>query len=104
MTAARGAPAKAARGAPAKARGLEKHSVLIAGHRTSVSLEEPFWEALKEIAAAEKRPVANLVMEVDSGRGEINLSSALRLRVLAHYRGAPRPRRSRPRRVAPGPA
>jgi predicted DNA-binding ribbon-helix-helix protein len=67
--------------------GLRKRSLAIAGHRTSVSLEEPFWEALKEIAAAERRPVASLVMEVDSGRGELNLSSALRLRVLAHYRG-----------------
>ena len=67
--------------------GLRKRSLAIAGHRTSVSLEEPFWEALKEIAAAEKRPIASLVVEVDSSRGELNLSSALRLRVLAHYRG-----------------
>lgn len=50
--------------------GLRKRSLAIAGHRTSVSLEEPFWEALKEIAATEKRPIASLVMEVDSGRGE----------------------------------
>ena len=64
-----------------------KRSLSIAGHRTSISLEAPFWEALKEIAAAEKRPIASLVVEVDSGRGELNLSSALRLRVLAHYRG-----------------
>lgn len=71
--------------------GLRKRSLAIAGHRTSVSLEEPFWEALKEIAAAEKRPIASLVVEVDSGRGELNLSSALRLRVLAHYRGRPEP-------------
>lgn len=69
--------------------GLRKRSLAIAGHRTSVSLEEPFWEALKEIAAAENRPIASLVVEVDSGRGELNLSSALRLRVLAHYRGRP---------------
>ncbi len=66
---------------------LRKRSLAIAGHRTSVSLEEPFWDALKEIAATERRPVASLVAEVDSGRGELNLSSALRLRVLAHYRG-----------------
>ena len=36
--------------------GLRKRSLAIAGHRTSVSLEEPFWEALKEIAAGEGRP------------------------------------------------
>jgi len=69
-----------------------KRSLSIAGHRTSISLEAPFWEALKEIAASEDRPIAALVAEVDSGRGELNLSSALRLHALAHYRnlaGAP---------------
>lgn len=66
--------------------GLHKRSLAIAGHRTSVSLEEPFWEALKEIAAAEGRPLAGLVAEIDLARGEANLSSALRLHVLAHYR------------------
>lgn len=63
-----------------------KRSLSIAGHRTSISLEAPFWEALKEIAASEDRPIAALVAEVDSGRGELNLSSALRLHALAHYR------------------
>ena len=63
-----------------------KRSLSIAGHRTSISLEAPFWEALKEIAASENRPIATLVAEVDSGRGELNLSSALRLHALAHYR------------------
>lgn len=66
--------------------GLRKRSLAIAGHRTSVSLEEPFWDALKEIAAGEGRPLASLVAEIDLARGEANLSSALRLRVLAHYR------------------
>lgn len=62
-----------------------KHSLAIAGHRTSISLEEPFWLALKEIASGDGIPLAALVAEVDSRRGEANLSSALRLRVLAHY-------------------
>lgn len=62
-----------------------KHSLAIAGHRTSISLEEPFWLALKEIASAEGVTLATLVAEVDSRRGEANLSSALRLHVLAHY-------------------
>ncbi|KFC73781.1 hypothetical protein FG93_01470 [Bosea sp. LC85] len=62
-----------------------KHSLAIAGHRTSVSLEEPFWAALKVIAAQERRTLAALVADVDSHRGEANLSSALRLHVLAHY-------------------
>lgn len=67
-------------------RSERKRSLSIAGHRTSISLEAPFWEALKEIAASENRPIAALVADVDSGRGELNLSSALRLHALAHYR------------------
>jgi predicted DNA-binding ribbon-helix-helix protein len=63
-----------------------KHSLSIAGHRTSVSLEDPFWTALKEIAAAEGRTMAALIVEIDSRREGNNLSSALRLHVLAHYR------------------
>lgn len=63
-----------------------KRSLTIAGHRTSVSLEEPFWDALKEIGAAEGLTVAALIAQVDSGRAGMNLSSALRLHVLQHYR------------------
>lgn len=69
-----------------------KRSLTIAGHRTSVSLEEPFWEALKDIAATEGLTVAALIAAVDGRREGVNLSSALRLHVLAHYQGlAPRP-------------
>jgi predicted DNA-binding ribbon-helix-helix protein len=66
--------------------GQRKRSLSIAGHRTSISLEEPFWEALRRIAAAREISVAALVAETDLGRGDTNLSSALRLLVLAHYR------------------
>jgi predicted DNA-binding ribbon-helix-helix protein len=64
-----------------------KRSVTISGHRTSVSLEAEFWQALTEIAAETKRPLAKLIDEIDKrdGRGN-NLSSALRVFVLAHYR------------------
>jgi predicted DNA-binding ribbon-helix-helix protein len=64
-----------------------KRSVTISGHRTSVSLEPEFWDALAEIAAAAKRPLAQLIDEIDkrAGRGK-NLSSALRIYVLAYYR------------------
>ncbi|WP_291668424.1 ribbon-helix-helix domain-containing protein [Bosea sp. (in: a-proteobacteria)] len=64
-----------------------KRSLSIAGHRTSVSLEDEFWDALKEIAAVEGRSLAALIAEIDTARGDINLSAALRLRALAHYRG-----------------
>jgi predicted DNA-binding ribbon-helix-helix protein len=70
-----------------------KRSIAIAGHLTSVSLEDPFWEALREIAAAEGRSVADVVTAVDAARTagldrpRQTLSSALRVHVLAYYRG-----------------
>lgn len=63
-----------------------KRSLTIAGHRTSVSLEGPFWDGLKQIAAARGCTVSSLIAEVDSRRAQTNLSSALRLHVLAYYR------------------
>lgn len=63
-----------------------KRSLSIAGHRTSVSLEDEFWAALKQIAAEEQRSLTALIAEIDSRRGATNLSSALRLHVLAHFR------------------
>ena len=64
-----------------------KRSLTIAGHRTSVSLEDPFWQALKEIAEERGLPLAALVTEIDDARGDTSLSSALRVHVLAHFRG-----------------
>jgi predicted DNA-binding ribbon-helix-helix protein len=57
---------------------LVKRSVTIAGHRTSMSLEPPFWEALKAVAAEERRPLAQIVAEIDEAR-TTNLSSAVRV-------------------------
>ena len=63
-----------------------KRSVVINGHKTSVSLEDQFWAALKEIAAERKLSMAELIAVVDHDRGKVgNLSSALRLFVLAQY-------------------
>jgi predicted DNA-binding ribbon-helix-helix protein len=59
-----------------------QHSLSIAGHRTSISLEEAFWRALKEIAARRQIPLAQLVTDIDAGRGDANLSSAIRVLVL----------------------
>lgn len=58
--------------------GLAKHSVSIAGHATSFSLEPVFWEALKAAAAAEGKPLAALITEIDEAR-TTNLSSAIRV-------------------------
>ena len=63
-----------------------KRSITIDGHRTSVSLENPFWEALAEIAAARGVSVAAQVGEIDHDRGAMNLSAAIRTYVLAWYR------------------
>lgn len=64
-----------------------KRSIVIAGHKTSVSLEDAFWDALKEIAAARRLTLSDLVATIDSSRTQGNLSSAIRLFVLDHYRG-----------------
>ncbi len=64
---------------------VRKRSIVIAGHKTSVSMEDAFWSALRDIAAASKRTLSDLVAEVDATRDNGNLSSALRLRVLAYY-------------------
>ena len=61
---------------------IVKHSLSIAGHRTSVSLEAPFWAALRTIAARRNVSLAALVAEIDAGREADNLSSAIRVFVL----------------------
>jgi predicted DNA-binding ribbon-helix-helix protein len=63
-----------------------KRSIVIAGHKTSVSLEDAFWKALKEIASARHVTLSDLVSTIDSERRHGNLSSAIRLFVLDHYR------------------
>jgi predicted DNA-binding ribbon-helix-helix protein len=67
--------------------GITKRSVMIAGHRTSVSLEDPFWAALREIAEGRGQSVQALVGAIDAGRGAQNLSSAIRVFVLDAVRG-----------------
>jgi predicted DNA-binding ribbon-helix-helix protein len=70
-----------------------KRSIVIANHKTSVSLEDAFWNGLKEIAASRNLPLSDLVSSIDSQRQHGNLSSAIRLFVLDHYRNhAPIPR------------
>jgi predicted DNA-binding ribbon-helix-helix protein len=67
---------------------VAKRSIVIAGHKTSVSLEEAFWKGLKEIASRRSLTLSELVATIDAERAHGNLSSAIRLFVLAHYRGA----------------
>jgi predicted DNA-binding ribbon-helix-helix protein len=65
---------------------VTKRSIVIGGHKTSVSLEEPFWKGLKEIAAIRDLTLSEMVSSIDAGRAHGNLSSAIRLFVLDHYR------------------
>lgn len=75
-----------------------KHSLTLHGHRTSVSLEDSFWRAFREIAAERGLAINALAEAIDEGRAaDVGLASAIRVFVLAHYRGqaasqtAPRP-------------
>ena len=63
-----------------------KRSIVIAGHKTSVSLEDAFWKGLKEIANGQDLTLSDLVASIDTDRRHGNLSSAIRLYVLYHYR------------------
>jgi predicted DNA-binding ribbon-helix-helix protein len=65
---------------------IVKRSVAIAGHRTSVSLEEAFWRELQAIAKERSRSVQALIAEIDASRPGQNLSSAIRLFVLAELK------------------
>jgi predicted DNA-binding ribbon-helix-helix protein len=62
-----------------------KRSIVIAGHKTSVSLEDAFWKSLKDIAIARQITLSDLVASIDADRRHGNLSSAIRLFVLGHY-------------------
>ena len=62
-----------------------KRSLTIAGHRTSVSLEDPFWKALKQIAQQERRSLVDILAEIDAGRSGAGLSSAARVYTLTYF-------------------
>jgi len=68
---------------------IVKRSVVIAGHRTCVSLERPFWHGLKDIAHRQETTISELVGTIDVARKQGNLSSALRLFVLEGVRTQP---------------
>lgn len=63
-----------------------KRSFAIKGHRTSISLEAPFWDALKEAATQDGKALAQLISEIDDSRGTSGLSSAVRIWLLERYR------------------
>lgn len=65
---------------------IVKRSIVIGGHKTSVSLEEAFWTDLKEIARVRHATLSKLVADIDQARQQNNLSSAIRLFILAYVR------------------
>ena len=65
---------------------VAKRSVILAGHKTSVSLEDAFWNALKEIARKRFMTLSELIGTIDSQRQQANFSSAIRIFVLEYYR------------------
>jgi predicted DNA-binding ribbon-helix-helix protein len=67
---------------------ISKRSIVIGGHKTSVSLEDAFWATLKEIAHERGLPLSQLIATIDRERQQGNLSSAIRLFVLGRYRPA----------------
>jgi predicted DNA-binding ribbon-helix-helix protein len=68
-----------------------KHSLTLHGHRTSISLEQEFWEAFRQIAADRGVPLNQLAAEIDDARkGDAGLASAIRVFVLKHYLAAAR--------------
>lgn len=64
---------------------IVKRSLVLAGHKTSVSLEDAFWEGLKAIGAERHKPLGDVVAEIDGARTAGNLSSAIRLYVFKHF-------------------
>ena len=65
-----------------------KRSIIIAGHKTSVRLEDAFWSGLQQIASGCDRTLSEMVAAIDSGRAHGDLSCAIRLFVLDHYRNS----------------
>lgn len=67
---------------------MQKRSILLAGHATSIALEPEFWSVLEEMAQARALSLARLLNGIDAGRGERPLASACRLAALAYRQGS----------------
>ena len=65
---------------------IVKRSIIIRGHKTSISLEDVFWDHLWNMARAQQCTLSKLVAEIDEGRQDGNLSSAIRVFILEHFR------------------
>lgn len=81
---------------------IAKRSVVLRGHKTSVSLEKEFWDGLREIADVKNTALSSLLLKIDSERRNANLSSAIRIYVFEYFRrlAEPQGRRSPSRATA----
>jgi predicted DNA-binding ribbon-helix-helix protein len=75
---------------------IAKRSVVIDGHKTSISLEEPFWQAVRDIADQRQITVSELLRQIDQSRDNANLSSAVRIFVVDQFRRQAEAARLRP--------
>ena len=65
---------------------IKKHSIIITRHKTSISLEDEFWESLRSIASEQGETLSNLIININANREYANLSTAIRLFILRYYR------------------
>lgn len=75
-------------------------SIVVGGHKTSVSLEDEFWDALREVSYSRQLPLCSLAAKIKAERPQNNLSSAIRLFLLNHYRTQSMPSSTYPLPVA----
>ena len=73
---------------------MQKRSLTIAGHRTSIALEPEFWSGLEALAVGEQLPLTELIRRLDETRSSSNLTSALRIAVLQFYQSGAAPKAS----------
>jgi predicted DNA-binding ribbon-helix-helix protein len=79
---------------------IEKHSVMVNNHKTSMTLEDDFWQALNEIAILRRVSLSRLISSIDARRKNANLSSVLRVFILEFYKDQFDRRRSEESKIA----
>ena len=67
---------------------MKKRSITLAGHKTSIALEDEFWKALREIAAQNRLSLTEQIAQIDSTRKNANLTSSLRVFILLYFKTA----------------
>ncbi|MGN0929878.1 MAG: ribbon-helix-helix domain-containing protein [Alphaproteobacteria bacterium] len=66
---------------------LEKHSITLMGHKTSISIEREFWEELQKISKAQNKSINEIISSIDIGKHNGNLSSSIRVFIIQYLKG-----------------